>query len=477
MGRSILGLTLEDNDIKAILLQARVKGFDVIQCFHIRIGEKAASEVVNELNQQVRIRPDSVYLTINTSGISFRVVRLPFKDTKGISKALPFELEATLPFPLDEKVIDFCYYWNESSAHVITCLLPRETIRIWLEELKKVNLEPEVVDVSIGPISNYILKQNEHNNFFILHLSDNVASISIIEANRIAFMRQINGSIRLNTNDQRDLLKFVNEVKMTLTSYKSSFSPSYAPTQGYVFGNNSYDFSLLGFFEENLGIPVSSRDILSSYLADFPKPVIPELDTSLVFPTALLGIELRPAFDLRKEAFPRETKLPSLLRYTRLTLILLALLLILWGAREFVNVNIMETRFQKLQTQLISIYASTFNETKPGQDPVASAKAQLKEFRKRFKDVDLKVSSIKTIDILHDIIQNIPDNIKVELDRVFVDSEAIQIVGQSDSYNSIDILKNEFQSIPYISESNIQSAKADKTGKNINFEIRLKRKG
>jgi hypothetical protein len=65
----------------------------------------------------------------------------------------------------------------------------------------------------------------------------------------------------------------------------------------------------------------------------------------------------------------------------------------------------------------------------------------------------------------------------VELDRVFVDSEAIQIVGQSDSYNSIDILKNEFQSIPYISESNIQSAKADKTGKNINFEIRLKRKG
>jgi|GEM_PF-1673542 len=478
MGRSILGLTIEDNNIKALLLQAKFKSLEVMECFQVLKDDKGIGAAVKELKDKITIKPDSVYLTFNISGISFRVIKLPFKDTKGISKALPFELEATLPFSLDEKVIDFCHYWNETSSHVVVCLLPREIIATWLEELRKVNLEPEVVDVSVGPISNYLIKQNEHNNFFMLHIAESTATISIVEANKVAFIRQIKG---LGSSDgskyDGELLRLANEVKITLTSYKASFSPSYVPAVGYIFGKDSSNFTILGFFEENLGVPITSRNILSSYLSDLTKPIGADLDISLVTSTALLGVELKPTFDLRKEAFPKETKLPIVLRYTKFTSILFLIVLILLGLKEFVTLSIMETRLSQLNTQLNTIYLSTFKETKPGADPLVSAKTQLKEFKKRFKDVDLKVSSIKTIDILNDVFQNIPDNVKVEFDRLVVDNEAIQIVGQAESYNSIDILKNQLQSIPYVSESNIQSAKADKSGKNINFEIRLKRKG
>ena len=83
---------------------------------------------------------------------SQRIVHFPFVDRKRIEKALPFEIEDSLPFPLDDVEIDHFILDKagknadkKTEASVLGMLLPKTVLRRHLDLLASAGIDPQVI--------------------------------------------------------------------------------------------------------------------------------------------------------------------------------------------------------------------------------------------------------------------------------------------------------------------------------------------
>jgi hypothetical protein len=63
----------------------------------------------------------------------------------------------------------------------------------------------------------------------------------------------------------------------------------------------------------------------------------------------------------------------------------------------------------------------------------------------------------------------------VRVIRLVVDPEGVQIKGETDTFNTVDIIKKGLEPSEYFSAVTITSANLDRSGKRVKFEIKLQR--
>ena len=81
----------------------------------------------------------------------------------------------------------------------------------------------------------------------------------------------------------------------------------------------------------------------------------------------------------------------------------------------------------------------------------------------------------KVIDLLRDISRGIPGSLDVKVKRIVVDPEALQMSGETDSFNTVDSIKKGLEPSEYFSAVTISSANLDRSGNRVKFELKLKR--
>jgi len=112
MTRKILGLDIRHDAVSAVLVKNSIKE-NVIESYEsvpipdqqdFESGMAASLETIVE---KINIAGSICIASFPADQISYRNIQVPFKGLKKISKILPFELEPTIPFPVDDLVIDF----------------------------------------------------------------------------------------------------------------------------------------------------------------------------------------------------------------------------------------------------------------------------------------------------------------------------------------------------------------------------------
>ena len=81
------------------------------------------------------------------------------------------------------------------------------------------------------------------------------------------------------------------------------------------------------------------------------------------------------------------------------------------------------------------------------------------------------------LDLLKDISQRIPESLAVRIVRMVIDLETVRISGSTDTFNTVDKIKNDLESSAFYNSATISSAKLDRTGEKVEFEIKLERTG
>ena len=79
------------------------------------------------------------------------------------------------------------------------------------------------------------------------------------------------------------------------------------------------------------------------------------------------------------------------------------------------------------------------------------------------------------LELLKDISQRVPKSLNVHVTRMVIDPEAVRINGKTDTFNSVDNIKNELGASAYFSAVTISSANLDRAGRQVQFEIKLQR--
>jgi hypothetical protein len=81
----------------------------------------------------------------------------------------------------------------------------------------------------------------------------------------------------------------------------------------------------------------------------------------------------------------------------------------------------------------------------------------------------------KILDLLKDISQRISDSFDIDVSNMVVDSGTVRITGETDSFNTVDGLKNRLEPSEFFDSVTISSANRDKTGNRVRFELKLNR--
>jgi general secretion pathway protein L len=173
MSRKVLGLEIREESIAAVLLDSGFKGSVVETQGYFPIpADKAGDEGIGDALKAVveTLKPvgAACVLGIPTTFVSFRNLSVPFNDLKKIRQVLPFELEPTLPMPVEDLLFDFEAVKSDGRHDLLSFSVPKNRIKHYLDLLESVDLRPVVIMPGGYAAARFISTMTADNDDFLL---------------------------------------------------------------------------------------------------------------------------------------------------------------------------------------------------------------------------------------------------------------------------------------------------------------------
>ena len=154
---NVLGLDLGTHTIKAVELKQSLRTTEPVQLReHPRVDPEApVSELLARMFQMHSFSRDNVVCQIPGDRLSTRRLEMPFRDRKRLLAAVPFELEAEIPFPLEDVVVDWTIVGGEPpAAKVAASFVQRGFVADLLGDLEQVGCDPRVLEAEGFALAN-----------------------------------------------------------------------------------------------------------------------------------------------------------------------------------------------------------------------------------------------------------------------------------------------------------------------------------
>jgi len=155
MAKYILGLDVGKSSLKAVLLEAGLRGGMRIAAWEkIEIaGPGGLREALRRLQEIPIFAVPDCHTALAAKHFSFRNVKLPFRDRKKIGQTLPFELDGQIPHPVESVLIDFAVLGQEQGSELFTAAIPRADVEERLSLLSDYGFDAETIDVEAVPVA------------------------------------------------------------------------------------------------------------------------------------------------------------------------------------------------------------------------------------------------------------------------------------------------------------------------------------
>jgi len=147
----IVGLKIEKGRVAASVVEKGMRQAELVESFSRSFSTD--TELVDILREKSREWAGArIVSSIPGHRFSQRTVTLPFGDRKRVEKALPFELEDIVPFPLDDMELDHLLLDRpgagadkKKEANVLGLMVPKTVLRQHLDLLASAGVDPQVV--------------------------------------------------------------------------------------------------------------------------------------------------------------------------------------------------------------------------------------------------------------------------------------------------------------------------------------------
>src|SRR5262245_54412000 len=152
MPQRIFSLEIGDTELKAAVLQTSFRDYKIAAFHRAAITNGASPEQLKDFLAQHAEAGDTVLSALPGDRVTWRTFFLPFRDTKKLAQTVPFELESSVPFGLDEVIVDYqILHRDRAGTTVLAALVQKEDLERHLELLRESGVDPKVVDV--GPLA------------------------------------------------------------------------------------------------------------------------------------------------------------------------------------------------------------------------------------------------------------------------------------------------------------------------------------
>ncbi|NPV03915.1 MAG: pilus assembly protein PilM [Syntrophaceae bacterium] len=155
MAKYILGLDVGTSSLKAVLLEAGLRGGMRIAAWEkVDIaGPGGLREALRRLQEIPILAVPSCHTALAAKHFSFRNVKLPFKDRKKIGQTLPFELDGQIPHPVESVLIDFAVLRQEQGSELFAAVIPKADVEERISLLSDYGFDAETIDIDAVPVA------------------------------------------------------------------------------------------------------------------------------------------------------------------------------------------------------------------------------------------------------------------------------------------------------------------------------------
>jgi type II secretory pathway component PulL len=481
MSRKVLGIDIRKESVSAVLVKTSLRESRIDAHAHVPISDSAEDEnpfktALETLCSEIDIDGCDCVVSISADHFSYRMLQIPFKDSKKIKMVLPFELEPTVPYPVDDLIIDFIDL--ESAGHndytdVIAVALPASELAPYLGTLGAIKIDPEMLTLSGLPTALCLANQADAGKDQLFLKIDKALSTLFIV---------INGGIKLirsfptPAGDDAKAGLLGAFVHRTLSAFGEISQSEYQPLDMVVTGSGlngaNFDTDVSRF----LDLPVKRlnfADRLSIPIDDEPsKPWDPALmDNALAL--ALMEIEGFRGLNFHKGRFAAKKFILKYKKYLIQTGILAAVVLTLLFFNVIAESYTLNRRINRFNRQITGIFQETFPEVKRIVDPFQQMQIKVQEVKKNEVFQTAATSQITNIDILNHISKSISESITVDVTRMVISPGNVLITGTTDTFEAVDDIKSKLEQIDAFKKVTISSTNKDRSGKEVRFQMKV----
>ncbi len=481
MSRKILGIDICKESVSAVLVATSLRENRIKAHAHIPLvdTEEEANTFKTALNAMCdEIDPSGCdcVVSISADHFSYRILQIPFKDSKKIQMVLPFELEPAVPYPIDDLIIDFIDLQSVGRgdhSEIIAVAIPKADLNPYIESLAELKIDPEMVTVSGLPAAMCLAdRADPGEDRLILEIGNASSSLFIVSEGNLQLIRSFPTS-----EDSENRFGMLGAfVQRTLAAYGELCQAEFRPLDVVVTGAGLNGASLDNDVSKVLDIPINRlnfADRLNIPIdSENTKPWNPALmDNALAL--TMMAVEGIKGLNFHKDHFAAKKLFIKYKKYWIKTGILAAAVLALLFFSALTETYTINRKLDRIDQQIRGVYKATFPDAKRIVDPHREMQISVQEAQKSAVNHSTAGPHIRRIDILNSISQSVPNSIKVDITRMVISPENVLISGNTDDFKSVDDIKSNLEKIEYFNKVTITSSNLNRSDKGVRFQLKM----
>ncbi|MCF8127275.1 MAG: hypothetical protein K9N10_02070 [Deltaproteobacteria bacterium] len=481
MHSSVTGIDINDDHLTAVQIIKGFGGWELTACARIPMeGEKGLDQGLSTLSQSMKLAGGVCIVALSGAKIYFRNLDVPFKDKRKQREVLSFELEPNVPFPIDDLIVDFFTINRSDAPELLAFFAEKRVIIQLLDTLSAHGIDPEALCVRSLPMALWLINHSvSPKNGLLLDLGEKRTTLVLWEKMQVVLVRAFGHGNRTGSQDQRaeDFQPVLNTVRRTLHAFKAERKELEDPEKVFLAGRGATANGVSQIVTETLGIPVERVDLCSDERIRLNETIQSAWDPSLMdgalslalgyYSAKGLGPNLRrDEFEIRKRSFYRS----KIFRKIAVWIVIIAAL---WAVDMGVDTYFLKQRAAAVDSRIMALFKKTFPQINRIVDPVKQAQIEVNELKR----VSTPVVGIngRALDLLLEISERLPESMDLEVSRLVIDPSSVRIRGDTDTYNTVDRVKQGLQKSSLFRTTTITSANLDRGKNRVLFEVKLER--
>lgn len=160
--KTVVAIALDKTCVTATVLSFRARERSIVKCIYESIEAQNQQENVVEALTRVKNQCGAYDLLISvlpSASVMYKELNVPLTNAEQIRLILPYEIEPSLPFPLQDTTIDFIITKSvpgESRSEILVAATPNTYLNQHVELLKQADLNPTIVTLDMLSIYSLV---------------------------------------------------------------------------------------------------------------------------------------------------------------------------------------------------------------------------------------------------------------------------------------------------------------------------------
>lgn len=223
---NLLGIDIADESVRVALLRTSYRRVSVEALEECALADHpSVGEAIRAVTMPLMSRGDSLATLVPGDKLFVRRIGLPPTALKQLAEVLPFELEAQLPFDLEEAVFDSRVLPRSGAnepVSVFACVARIDQVEAQIETVQNaLNSEPERVDASsfvLGNLTALVPELGAAGPLAVVHLDATTTDVAVLREGQVEFVRTITGGTAGLPASAKPLAR---DLRQTLLSWRS----------------------------------------------------------------------------------------------------------------------------------------------------------------------------------------------------------------------------------------------------------------